>query len=275
MNRLFVANKPIFISSNNFISRFKKKFKTKKVGYSGTLDPFASGCLIVATGQFTKLFPYLKKSPKIYEATLWLGADSLTLDIEGVREIFPVKKQNPKKIEKILNSLVGEIEYFPPKYSAKKIAGKKAYELARENFDFEMKKVSSKIYSIKLLNYSHPFIHFQAEVSEGTYIRSLGEIIAKKIGVSGALSSLKRVREGEFYFQGEKFLNPLKYLNIPRNFYKKDQNNLKLGKRLQKEDFEIQDNGIYFVESKDFFSVIQIEEEVKYKLNLIQKGEYD
>jgi len=87
MNSIFVVNKPIFRSSNSYMRYVKRKYKTKKVGFSGTLDPFATGCLIVATGQYTKLFQYLNKTPKSYKATLWLGANSPSLDIEKIDSI--------------------------------------------------------------------------------------------------------------------------------------------------------------------------------------------
>jgi len=110
----------------------KQKYGTKKVGFSGTLDPFATGCLIVATGQYTKLFNYLQKTPKTYRATLWLGANSPTLDIEKVDSITEIAPFGKKEISTALESFLGEQSYYPPKYSAKKIGGKRAYELARE-----------------------------------------------------------------------------------------------------------------------------------------------
>ena len=84
MNRLFVIKKPIFISSNFYLRKIKRKYNTKKAGFSGTLDPFATGCLIVAFGQYTKLFQFLKKTPKTYRTTIWLGATSTSLDIENI-----------------------------------------------------------------------------------------------------------------------------------------------------------------------------------------------
>ncbi|MBD3794012.1 MAG: tRNA pseudouridine(55) synthase TruB [Campylobacterales bacterium] len=127
MNRLFVVNKPIFRTSNSYMGYIKRKYNTKKVGFSGTLDPFATGCLIVATGQYTRLFQYLNKTPKAYAATLWLGANSESLDIENVDSIKKVKAFEIDIIEQILDSLKGELTYYPPKYSAKKVGGKRAY----------------------------------------------------------------------------------------------------------------------------------------------------
>jgi tRNA pseudouridine55 synthase len=256
--------------------RFKRRFKTKKVGYSGTLDPFATGCLIVATGQYTKLFSYLAKTPKTYRATLWLGAYSETLDIEKVSKIKSIPKLNEKDIRGVFESMLGEIEYIPPKYSAKMVDGKRAYQLARDNINPKLKEIKSKIYRIQLLNYSHPFIHFEIEVSEGSYIRSIAQIIAKRLKAIGTLSSLSRTKEGRFFYQNEVLLNPLDYLAIEKNIHLKGEESLRLGHKLRREDFKNSNLGVYFVEGSDFFSIIEIaEEKVKYRLNLIKKGKSD
>ncbi len=272
MNRLFVVNKPIFISSNRYMSYVKRKYNTKKVGFSGTLDPFATGCLIVATGQYTKLFQYLKKTPKAYSATLWLGANSNSLDIENIDSIKNIKEFTIDKIYRVLDSLRGELKYYPPKFSAKKIDGKRAYQLAREGKEVDLKEITSTIYDISLVNYNHPFIHFEITVSEGSYIRSIGAIIANKLEIDGTLSSLKRLYEGKFYFNNEEPLDPLKYLKIPQNIYSGDSEYLELGKKLYIDYFKTKDNGLYWVETKNFFSIIEIEDKtVTYKLNRVEK----
>ena len=252
----------------------KHKYGTKKVGFSGTLDPFATGCLIVATGQYTKLFQYLNKTPKSYKATLWLGANSPSLDIEKIDGIKEVAAFSESHIKEVLDSLLGELTYYPPKFCAKKINGKRAYELAREGKEVELKTITSTIYDIKLLNYSHPFVHFEAKVSEGTYIRSLGSLIADKLGVDGTLSSLHRIHEGQFYYDNEKALNPFTHLALPSNTYTGDDAFMELGKKLGLEYFEIKDEGVYLVETSQFFSIIEIvDKEVKYRFNRIPKFE--
>jgi len=276
MNRLFVVHKPIFKSSNGYMGYVKRKYNTKKVGFSGTLDPFATGCLIVATGQYTKLFRYLDKTPKSYRATLWLGANSPSLDIENVDSIRKVKPFSEEKIEETLASLKGELTYYPPKFSAKKIGGKRAYELMREGKEVELKRITSTIYDIKLITYNHPFIHFEATVSEGTYIRSLGVLIADRLGVDATLSSLHRIHEGKFYFENERALNPFEHLTIPRNSYLGDDSYLELGKKLSLDYFETKEDGLYLVETANFFSIIEIENrEIHYKLNRIAKCKED
>ena len=272
MNRLFVVNKPIFRSSNGYMGYVKRKYNTKEVGFSGTLDPFATGCLIVATGQYPKLFQYLKKTPKAYSATLWLGANSQSLDIENVDSIKEVSEVRINDIYKALESLRGELTYYPPKFSAKKINGKRAYDLARAGEEVNLKQITSTIYDITLINYNHPFIHFEAVVSEGTYIRSLGAIIADKLGVDATLSSLRRDYEGAFSYENEKALDPLKFLKIPQNIYTGDDEFIELGKKLYIEYFETKENGEYWVETQNFFSVIEIlDGEIIYKLNRIHK----
>nr|WP_281950330.1 tRNA pseudouridine(55) synthase TruB [Nitrosophilus kaiyonis] len=265
---LFVAYKPPFISSNRFLNQIKKRYKVKKAGFSGTLDPFAKGVLIIAFGSYTKLFRFLKKTPKIYRATLWLGAKSKTLDIENIISVDNILPVNLEKIFNVLDSLKGEITYTPPLFSAKKIEGKRAYQLARENQEIKLNKVKSTIYHIKLLNYSHPFLTFEAEVSEGTYIRSIGEIIAQKLGTFGALSSLERIKEGKFIYENEKPLNPIEYLNTKENFTKIDKNLIKSGKKLKIDDLKIKEDGIYHLVFDDFFTIIEIKNrKVKYILN--------
>jgi len=271
MNRLFVVKKPVFISSNFYLNRIKRKYKTKKAGFSGTLDPFACGVLIVAFGQYSKLFRYLKKTPKSYRATIFLGAQSNSLDIENVE----VTNINPTKftedsIKEKLASLGGTLEYLPPKYSAKKIDGQRAYNLARDGVEFDMKKITSEVYDIKFINYCHPFITFDITVSEGSYIRSMSQILLERLGEVGTLSYLERLYEGKFYFDDEKALNPLEYLDLPLNNYTGTKEWFDLGKKLQIEYFERKEDGEYLIVFDTFFAVIGIENgEPKYILNKV------
>jgi tRNA pseudouridine55 synthase len=268
MNRIFVVNKPPFISSNSYLSKIKRKYKRKKAGFSGTLDPFACGCLIVAFGQYTKLFRYLKKTPKKYRATIWLGASSSSLDIENMISIEDEKRVDIDALKSVLESLVGELEYTPPKFCAKKIDGKRAYELARSDEEFELKKSKMSIFSIELINYSHPFITFEATVSEGAYIRSLAQIISSKLNVTSTLSYLERLNEGEFFYDREKALNPTDFLTLEKNTYIGEKEWFELGKKLSLEYFEKKSDGEYLIEFDRFFAIISIEgDKVSYILN--------
>ena len=250
----------------------KRKYGTKKVGFSGTLDPFATGCLIVATGQYTKLFQYLNKTPKSYKATLWLGANSPSLDIEKVDSIKELETFDENLIKEVLASLKGELSYYPPKFCAKKINGKRAYSLARAGEEVNLKTITSIIYDIKLLNYNHPFVHFEAKVSEGTYIRSLGSLIADKLGVDGTLSSLHRNQEGQFYYEKEKAIDPFTHLALATNNYTGNDDFIELGKKIDIKYFENKNNGVYLIETANFFSIIEIiSNVVKYRFNRIPK----
>jgi len=270
LNRLFVVKKPVFISSNFYLNRIKRKYKNKKAGFSGTLDPFACGCLVVAFGQYSKLFQFLKKTPKSYRTTVWLGANSDSLDNENVYDIQDVPKLNQHNIEEQLQLLLGTLEYLPPKFSAKKIDGKRAYDLAREGIDFEMKKVVSEVYDVKFINYNHPFITFDITVSEGSYIRSMAQILLERLNSVGTLSYLERLHEGQFFYDNEKALNPLEYLDVPTNNYTGTKEWFDMGKKLQIEYFENKSDGEYLIAFDTFFSIIEIKDnEPKYILNKV------
>ena len=268
MNRLFVSYKPSGIGSNFFLSQLKRKYNTKKAGFTGTLDPFAKGVLIIGMGSHTKLFRFLDKTPKTYRATLWLGAKSDSLDTEMIEDVAIIKELPQADIESCVKSLEGELEYEPPIFSAKRIDGQRAYDLARAGKEFTLNKIKSTIYDINLINYSHPFVTFEATVSEGTYIRSLGRIIANRIGVEyGSLSALERLNEGKFIYENEKQLDIKESLNIPQNIYIGDKDNLKYGRVLALEDLEVKEEGYYWLDNGDNISIINIKDNiVKYEL---------
>ncbi|WP_455757651.1 tRNA pseudouridine(55) synthase TruB [Sulfurimonas sp.] len=271
MNRLFVAYKPSGIGSNMFLSKLKRKYNNKKAGFTGTLDPFAKGVLIIGMGSHTKLFRFLDKTPKRYKATLWLGADSDSLDTEMISHVEILAEFAHAKVEETVKSLEGELEYEPPIFSAKRINGQRAYDLARAGKEVKLNKINSTIIESKLINYSHPFVTFEATVSEGTYIRSLGRIIANRLGVKhGSLSALERLNEGQFTYDNEKALDIKKSLNIPQNIYTGEIDNLKYGRVLALEDLEIKEDGYYWLDNGDNISIINIENnEVKYELGRI------
>ena len=272
INKLIVVKKPLFISSNSYLTKIKKKYKNKKAGFSGTLDPFAKGCLIVAFGQYSKLFKYLKKTPKTYKAVVWLGAISESFDIEKVISVDLVEKIDVDNIKYQLNYLVGELEYIPPKFSAKKIDGVRAYELARQGHDVELDKCKMNIYDTKFISYRHPFITIETTVSEGSYIRSFAQILLEKLGTIGTLSYLERINEGAFFYENEKELNPLDYIDLPINNYFGTIEWLNTGKKISIDYLEEKEDGKYLIITDKFFSIIEIEEgEVKYLLNKVLK----
>lgn len=275
MNALVAAYKPAQISCNYFLQRLKRDYKVKKAGYSGTLDPFARGSLIVGFGSYTRLFPFLSKTPKVYEATLWLGAQSLSLDTENIVSVLILKEFEKVRIEDVLETLKGEITYVPPKYSAKKIQGKRAYELARAGMEVELPEIKMQIFDLKLLNYNHPYVTFRISVSEGAYVRSVGKMIADALGVCASLSSLERISEGMIagkMGQVEE-IDPLKVLKYPviSDFSNEICENLRQGKKFL---IQNQKSGIYIANFEDFFSIIEIREDksVKYLLNRMSKN---
>ncbi len=277
-NMLFVAHKPPNISSNAFLTTLKKRFSNRTLGFSGTLDPFASGTLVVASDKHTRLFSHFNLSPKVYIATLWLGAESPTLDIEGISCVSEVGEISIERVESTIQSLKGKLTYTPPKFSAKKVGGIRAYHLARENADFTLGVCEMEIFDIALLRYNHPFLTFQVSVSKGAYIRSLGEIIAERLGVKGALSALKRVAEGDFAFESYKMLNPLDFIAYPKLSLPTLKNDFLHGKKLHLgadstifSEARIQKNQKYIVIFDDFFSIIRLDfyGRVEYILNRI------
>lgn len=271
MNRLFVAYKPAGISSNQLLGQLKRRYKVKKAGYSGTLDPFAKGVLIVAFGNHGRLFRFLNKTPKRYRATLWLGAYSPTLDIEKIETISETQPVGEEEIQTLLSSLEGKLTYLPPKYSAKRIEGRRAYEFAREGKEVDLRSITSTIFELTLIHYCHPFVTFEATVSEGTYIRSLGEMIANKLGYDGALSALERLNEGQFVYENEKELDIKTSLSLPKNRYNGALQTILLGQPLMRQDFDLVEEGTYWIDNGDTISILEITSEgVRYLLNKVE-----
>lgn len=169
-----------------------------KVGHTGTLDPLATGLLVILVGSYTKKAPELTKLDKTYEVTMKLGLTSTTGDEEG--EKFTVNSIQPtvKQIQDILRQFTGEIEQTPPAYSAIKVNGQRAYKLARQGKEVRLEPRKIIVYSIQLTDYSYPEVKFTAKVSSGTYIRSLVEDIGQKLGTGAYMSDLRRTKVGEF-----------------------------------------------------------------------------
>lgn len=191
-----------------------KQLKTK-VGHAGTLDPFATGLLIVLIGKdATKRQDEFMKQDKEYEATLALGKTSSTGDPEGdVQEIPNHKYQIPNKLQisNVLKSFVGEIEQIPPAHSAIKINGKKAYELARKGLDPKLKSRKVTIFDIKILDYSWPFLTIRVKCGSGTYIRSLAKDIGEALKVGAYLTELRRTKIGKFDVKDAKKVSEINF----------------------------------------------------------------
>lgn len=198
--KLFAIYKAVGPTSHDVIYRLKRLFPGQKIGHAGTLDPLASGILVVGIGRAaTKLLHAAELNEKEYRATIRFGATSTTDDAEG--EKTPVHSAKPPSvadIEAVLKQFTGTIEQTPPAYSAVKIAGTPAYKLARRGQVVELKSRSAQIHSIKLLSYSWPEAEIQVRTGRGVYIRSLARDIGSTLGVGGYISALERIRVGRF-----------------------------------------------------------------------------
>ena len=192
-------NKPIGWTSFDVCKKIKRITKEKKVGHGGTLDPFASGVLIIGTGKDTKKLKYITEENKSYDASLLLGEVTDTLDTEGrVVQQKKIPILSERKIKNTLKLFVGQYIQTPPMYSAKKVAGKKLYEYARKNIIVKRDTVVLKILSISLISFDMKNISFSLDCSKGTYVRVLGKDIAEKLGTIGHLDSLTRTRVGDY-----------------------------------------------------------------------------
>ena len=196
MDGIFLIDKPIGITSRNVCNQIGKKFHTKKVGHLGTLDPFASGVLIVAINKATKALTFLDESVKEYIATIKLGIETDSLDNTGrvIKEITP-KKYSEEDIKNVLTKFKGGLKQVPPMTSAIHVNGKRLYELAHQGIEVERTARDITVYENKLISYNKETeeITVYFKVSSGTYIRTLGSDIAKELGSIGHLNKLERV----------------------------------------------------------------------------------
>ena len=186
-------------SSFDVVRRLRAKVKVKKVGHAGTLDPFATGLLIILLGQGTKLSPFLMSGQKRYRATMRLGVETDTLDPTGrVIRTTHVPAFEPEQIKTNALKFVGEIEQVPPIFSAVSYKGNRAYKLARKGIKVELEKRRVRIHSVEIISIDLPEITMEISCSGGTYIRSLASDIGNKLGTGAHLSALRRLSSGPF-----------------------------------------------------------------------------
>ena len=198
MDGILVVNKPKGVTSRDVVNSVCKILNTKKIGHTGTLDPIATGVLVLCIGKATKLVEILTSDDKEYIATVKLGILTDTLDTDG--KILKEEKVciTKEKLINVLNSFVGAYEQEVPIYSAVKINGRKLYEYARNDEQIKLPRRNVKIKSIELLELDDVEYKFKVSVSKGTYIRSLIKDINEKLGIIGSMSDLKRTRQGKF-----------------------------------------------------------------------------
>ncbi len=202
MTGFLLINKPENWTSHDVVAYLRKITHIKKIGHAGTLDPFATGLLIVAVGrESTKRLDEFKNLNKTYNATIHLGAVTDTFDKTGIITAVSEKTIPLEQIQMIIKNFIGRQEQLPPMYSAKKIAGKKLYELARKGIEIERKSNTITIFDLKILDYSFPILHIQIHCSPGTYIRTLAHDIGQALQVGAYCQSLERSAIGEFSLQ--------------------------------------------------------------------------
>lgn len=244
-NGFILINKRVGVTSRSVDNVIQRLFHTRKVGHLGTLDPFASGLLVIAVNKGCKSLPFLDDSFKTYQATLSLGKSTSTGDLTGeVKEEKEVPVSNESTIQTIFDSFLGESEQIPPMTSALHHEGKRLYDLSRKGIEIERKPRKIFIKSLKLISYKENLIEFEVVCSRGTYVRTLGEDIALKLGTVGHLTTLNRIAIGNKInlsmakdidqITVENLINPASLIELPSILVEDDDliNDIKAGKRI-------------------------------------------
>ncbi|MBX3456793.1 MAG: tRNA pseudouridine(55) synthase TruB [Candidatus Paracaedibacteraceae bacterium] len=211
-----ILDKPEGITSTKAGSIVKRLFKQKKLGHAGTLDPFASGILPLALGEATKVMPYVMSDTKEYEFEITFGEERDTGDLEGQTTMTCTTIPTANQIRSVLPQFTGQITQIPPKYSALKINGERAYDLARRGEVIEMKSRQVMIYELEFMKSYDNKAYLRVLCGTGTYVRTLGQDIARAVGSLGYLSILRRTKVGRFSLKDSVKLDILKnsdYIN--------------------------------------------------------------
>ena len=220
MNGFINLNKPKNFTSHDAVNCVRKILQTKKVGHGGTLDPAAAGVLPVAVGRATKFIEYLADCDKTYRAEIFFGIETSSGDLDG-EIVFQQENFSMPTVEELKSAtknFIGEIEQTPPKFSAIKISGRKAYDLARKNIDFEIPKRLVKINGFEILKVEKNIVTVEVDCAKGTYIRSLAADFGKIFELPATLKSLLRLRVGNFFLRESVTLENLQ--TAPENFLK-------------------------------------------------------
>ena len=180
---IVVVNKPAGMTSHDVVLRVRRKFKFRRVGHAGTLDPLATGVLIILLGKATKLFGRFEPFDKAYRATLLLGTKTSTADIQGeVLATAPYTQVTREKVEDVLKNFVGDIDQTPPMVSAIKIKGQRLYELARKGIEIQRPARKIHIAKLELVDFASPYVKIYLECSKGTYVRKIAEDVGEQLG---------------------------------------------------------------------------------------------
>jgi tRNA pseudouridine55 synthase len=196
---LLNVHKPPGVTSRRVVDRVQKLVRPAKVGHAGTLDPLASGVLVLGIGQATRLVEYVQEMPKQYEGTFLLGRTSPTEDVDGpVTELRDAPVPTRRDLEQAARRMTGQIEQRPPSFSALKVEGQRAYDLARAGQEFELPARQVRIFRLEIARYEYPELGLDVECSGGTYVRSLGRDLADAVGTGAVMSALVRKAIGPF-----------------------------------------------------------------------------
>mgnify|MGYP001464641707 FL=1 len=214
-SNFYLINKPKSWTSQDLCTKFKKLYNFNKVGHSGTLDPNATGLMLIATNKYTKLFDYITNKDKTYVVKTLFGYDSETLDIDSNYEKIHEIDLNKIKDEFInaVNNKKGESLQIPPKYSAVKVKGKRLYKYAREGKEIEIPKRKINVKKIEIIKIDNETAEIKVKVSEGTYIRSLISDIAKSLNTVAIVSDLERISIGNLDINHNCFISNIEELN--------------------------------------------------------------
>lgn len=196
---VLVVDKPVGLTSHDVVQVVRKGTNIRRAGHTGTLDPRASGVLVILIGPAVRLSEYVSASDKRYQAVVRLGASTDTYDADGrILSTSPVDKIKEEQFEAALDTFVGEIEQVPPPYSAVKVKGRKAYEMAREGEEVDLAPRRINVYSLELLEWAPPEAVIDVYCSSGTYVRSLAHDLGEKLGCGAHLIGLRRTKSGRF-----------------------------------------------------------------------------
>lgn len=219
MNKdIFLVDKPQGWTSNDVCQFVKKRFGFRKVGHGGTLDPFATGLLVLFIDHATRFSASSLADQKVYEGTLHLGLETSTGDPEG--EVISRKEVGlftPERLQEVLDSFLGDSLQKPPMTSAIKQNGMRLYELARKGIEVERKDRPIEIFELKVKEYKHPFVDFSASVSKGTYLRVLAQDIGRRLGTGASLTALRRIASGPYHVNAAQTVEALKQISSEKS----------------------------------------------------------
>ena len=202
MDGFIIVDKPKGMTSHDVVNFVRRKFKMRRVGHAGTLDPLATGVLVILLGRSTQLFDKFSSFDKAYEATMTLGITTDSADIEGkVLKKSPYDGITEKQVDDVFKQFIGEIQQTPPMVSAVKVNGKRLYKLARQGIEVKREPRKINIKSLGLINFALPEVQFSLECSKGTYVRQLAEDVSRLLGCGGCISQIKRTRIGNFVIE--------------------------------------------------------------------------